>query len=326
MTVQVRNSVFETNSSSSHSVTISQDELADLKVAKSILREGVIKAKLQGFGWEWERFYSPGVKIAYLIAQMAPAEARGAGKDVTSMVRRNDRVGALLDLIEKKTGCRVEVIGARDPYVDHNSVGTGIELLEDQDQLLKFIFGERSFLETGNDNSSPPRTIKTDLGGDESYHEHRISSVHDDSERFAMTIDFYGGNVFMQREGGEPIYANIDDHVDMSSFLTDLDGMVIERFEVWSQRPKSVSEEDAADDVREFVHEYLIGLAYRLPAVKIVRDLVIDCTFDVTVQDLSLWDRQSGASITIHAAADLEKAARLSAMLERHSGVTVAKP
>ncbi|MNU37257.1 hypothetical protein D3C71_259100 [compost metagenome] len=329
MTIQIRGSVFETNSSSSHSVTVSSEELADdYGIPKDVLRSGVIRAHIAGhYGWEWHRYYTPGGKIAYLATQLAGGLAYGgSGKDVTAKMRQNTRVDHMLQIIERRTGCRVEIIGASSASVDHDSIGVGLELLGDENEFLRFVFGKRSYVETGNDNSSAPMTISTDLG-DESYLENRyVQASEVGGQRFEMTLDMRGSNVFMHPEGGQPIYANVDDQADLSAFVADLDGLVIEKVGVWSQRPDTLPEEHAADDVQEFVHEYLNELTEILPSLKIVREASIDSTFDVSTKDLDRWDRQQAAHFTLFASAEPEKVARMAALLSRHSGMAQTHP
>ncbi len=327
MICKVRDAVFETNSSSSHSVTVSSEELADdYGLSKETLRNGVIRAQTKAYGWEWGRAYSPEAKIAYLVTQLAAAYASGKpGKDVTQQVRQHARVDSMLSLIERRTGCRVEVIGASSAYVDHNSAGTGAELLDDQDKLMKFIFGQRSYVETGNDNSTPPMVIRTDLG-DESYHENRYVSAFEGGDRFEMTLDLYGANIFMRPDGGEAIYAYVDDQDDLHAFVSDLDGLVVDKIGVWSQRPDSLSEEDAADEAQEFVHDYLNELLQILPSLKILREATVESTFDVSLKDLDRWGRRQSAHFTLFASAEPKKVARMTALLSRHSGIAQAHP
>lgn len=327
MTIQIRDSVFETNSSSSHSVTVSADELADdYGISKETLRGGVITAHTKVYGWEWSRSYSPGAKIAYLVTQLAKGHVSGKpGKDVTQEVRQDSRVDSMLSMIERRTGCRVEVMGASSAYVDHNSVGTGVELLDDPEKLMNFIFGQRSYVETGNDNSNPPMVIRTDRG-EESYHENRYVADTEGMERFEMTLDLSGANVFMRPGGGEAIYAYVDDQEDLRAFVEDLDGLVIDRVGVWSQRPDTLAEDAAADEAQEFVHEYLNDLTQILPSLKILREAVVDSTFDVSSKDMNRWDRSQSAQFTLFASSDPEKVARMTALLSRHSGLAQTHP
>jgi len=324
---QIRRSVFETNSSSSHSVTVSSEELAgDFGIHKALLRGGVIRAELQegGYGWDWHRYYSPGAKIAYLVAQLAGRQAYGtSGKDISSDVRRNSSVDALLSKIETRTGCRVEVVGAGPCPIDHDSVGVGVELLHSGDDgVLRFIFGKDSFVETGNDNSEPPMEIATDRGS-ESYHANRVVAVPEDARRFDLTLDRIG-NVFLCPEGEEPLYAHVDDRVDLAAFMGDLDGLVVEKISVWSQRPAAMTEEQAAEDVGEFVHLYLRDLTRDLPALGIASNMAVETAFDVSDRNLSYWDRRKSAHFTISGAAYPEKVDRMMALLVKHSGMSGA--
>lgn len=54
---QKRCGVFETNSSSSHSLTLSQSQLVAAPWPASMLREGIIPLSVDVYGWEWRRYY-----------------------------------------------------------------------------------------------------------------------------------------------------------------------------------------------------------------------------------------------------------------------------
>lgn len=320
--IAIRRSVFETNSSSSHSVTISDEELSDFKaLAKSELREGVIRAKLRegGYGWEWYRYYSPGAKIAYLVAQVTRGRrSGGSGQDITADVREYRDVDRMLSKIERATGCRVSVIGADRCPIDHDSVGVGIEVLSDEDAMMRFIFGQASYVETGNDNSSAPATIDTDCGP-EPYHIGRYVEQPQSGVRVDLRIDPMGP-VFVEPEGGEPIYAHVDGIEDFQGVWAALDGMFVEEVAVWSLRPPSFSASDAAEEVHEFAHEYLIELARRMPGMRIAKDLRVGSASDPAPKYIDEWTRKDSASYTLTSVVDEVKMGQLMEILGRHSG------
>ncbi|NTF16973.1 hypothetical protein G6L37_00840 [Agrobacterium rubi] len=323
MTCQIRASVFETNSSSSHSVTVSQDELADdLGISKALLRGGVIRSSLRegGYGWEWRRYYQPSAKIAYLVAQLAGLHAHGMrGKDITGAIRKNPKVDRMLAVIEKMTGCQVQVTGADSCPVDHDSVGVGVDLINDEDKLIRFIFSENSFIETGNDNSPVPVVISTDRG-EEPYLANRYVASVDGGERFDMTMD--GGNFFLQQQGADAIYAYVDDGVDLESLMGNLNGLVVEKVSVWSQRPESLPEECAVEDAQELVHQFLLDMTDQLPDLTISRDLRIETAFDVSKKSISDWERMESAHFTFSGVVDHHKMERLTEILMKHSGMS----
>jgi hypothetical protein len=330
MRTQIRNAVFETNSSSSHSVTVAADELVDHVVPKELLRGGVIRAQMADhYGWEWHRFYEPGSKIAYLVTQVAGWKAFGtAGKDITAVLRRDERVSRMLDMVERRTGCRVEIIGANSPGIDHDSVGVGIDLLGDEDEFLRFIFSPGSFIETGNDNSQPPVEIMTDLGGTEKYHAPRVVKTPDDAVRFDFTLDIYGGNFFIHPEGGEPLYAFVDDRLDVSRILQALDGMVLEKVAVWMQKPAGMDPELAREFAEDAVHGRLVQLADDIPGFRMSDALSIEPTYDDTTRPMSKWDVSDSASYTFTAVIDTVQLDRVLDVVGRHSGMaeTLSNP
>jgi hypothetical protein len=326
MTVQIRNAVFETNSSSSHSVTVSREELADdFGISKATLRSGVIRAEIAGhYGWAWKRYYSPGAKIAYLATQLAGHHADGMeGVDVTKFMRRDAGVASLIDLVQRRTGCRVEIIGADDASIDHDSVGVGTELFDDEDVLMRFIFGPGSFVQTGNDNNTAPMWIDTDRGS-ERYHEHRYVDGPVEGQRFAFTVDLWGSNVFMHPEGSDPVYAHVDDRDDMAAFLRDLDGLTMEQIDVWTTRPKDVDQSLAEEFVQDAVHEYLVDLEDVIPGMKFSEQLKVETTFDVTDQPRDKWNCADTATYTLKAAADPKMVGRMMEVLARHSSMPAA--
>jgi hypothetical protein len=170
----VRDGVFETNSSSSHSVTVVPEEVLDFSIPKEDLRNGVLVVRPRGHGLEWYRYHSPQGKLAYLLSQLAPdyLDACPRGEDCAAILRRtHPKAEMAIGAVERVTGCRVEVRPhSRDAqhylgiYVDPDSRGVGLEMLKDEETLLGFLFSPRSFVETGDQDTGPGDTIPTDLG------------------------------------------------------------------------------------------------------------------------------------------------------------------
>ncbi|NTF16974.1 hypothetical protein G6L37_00845 [Agrobacterium rubi] len=199
MKTQIRDSVFETNSSSSHSVTIDQTELVDLSIHKDILRDGVIRVRLddEGYGWEWKRYRRPENKIAYMLLQFSGGHLPSGISDLdpdadhSDVFREDVRVAWFLSTIEEATGCRVEITRSeRDAdwgySIDHQSVGRGIDEFESENDILRLVFGANSYIETGNDNSNPPEIIESDGNGSEQYFEPLLVSGMPDGVQFRL--------------------------------------------------------------------------------------------------------------------------------------------
>ena len=134
----IRNKVFETNSSSTHSISIEIGEEWDNIIPN---QDGVIKLYGGEFGWEWRAYNDALTKANYC------AVACKLGQ--TSFNKRE-----LKEVIKEYTGA-TKVKFKFDNYgIDHQSA----ETLEDLyvSDLKDFIFNKSSYLYTGNDNSSAP--------------------------------------------------------------------------------------------------------------------------------------------------------------------------
>lgn len=167
MQKQIRRAVFETNSSSSHSLTLPAKDALLVSFPKNQLRAGVVKLGKGEFGWEWTRIYHPLGKLEYLFTQLMPGVAvpEGDAREVTNQIRQQEpRFNMLYGVVQGFTGCRIELIPGSDGYVDHESLGVGMELFSDEEQLKDFIFSPDAYVQTGNDNNSPPWEIPTDRG------------------------------------------------------------------------------------------------------------------------------------------------------------------
>ena len=123
-----RNKVFETNSSSTHCITVS-----DRKDWKCDLPITVKPAWYGEFGWEWETWSSVEEKLAYMI-----------------------RCLIAYDYTEKTLQDKIKPTYNEwlDGYVDHEDWYQ--EEMEDiynnDNDLLNFLLSEYSYIEGGNDN------------------------------------------------------------------------------------------------------------------------------------------------------------------------------
>lgn len=133
----IRIGVFETNSSSSHSLTIESGVLQ-----KSTLpdQDGVIVGVLGKFGWEIEHYASQADKLSYLLTQ----------------IQYNDHLTALAkSAIKEYTGLKMVVAG--QGYIDHQSHDTLNDLFSGSDEEIKqnminFVFNSGYSFDTDNDN------------------------------------------------------------------------------------------------------------------------------------------------------------------------------
>lgn len=141
MKKQVRENVFETNSSSSHSISVSN--LGDMVIDTSLVPvDGKVKISGSGeYGWEWETFNQAEEKLRYMCQD---GNVQLAEKAVQK------QLGA--ELVYTHLGWSSDCWGG---YIDHQSRGTTREI-ETVDEAVRFIFDKNSWLFTGNDNGEPP--------------------------------------------------------------------------------------------------------------------------------------------------------------------------
>lgn len=137
----VRHSVFETNSSSTHSISIASGDF----VPDHLYEEnGVVVVYPGEFGWEEEEYYDAQTKASYCLTHVKSYE--------------NQRDEDLLrEVIESVTGKKVEFRPSSckyNPwgYIDHQSSDVPKEAFASSEDLKDFIFNPRSVLRTDNDN------------------------------------------------------------------------------------------------------------------------------------------------------------------------------
>lgn len=171
---QIRRSVFETNSSSSHSLTLGRGDLVSQPFSAATLRSGVVRITPDHYGWEWTRYYTAENKLAYLVTQLLQGREPDSESELdeagfTEKLRATDpRFDLLCRVVSDHTGCQLLVERA-DCSVDHDSLGVGLELFKDEDALRDFLFDETACVQTGNDNSEMPWKISTDRGVELAY-------------------------------------------------------------------------------------------------------------------------------------------------------------
>ncbi len=152
MSTQIRRGVFETNSSSSHSISISNK--SGLMDTIGPDDNGVITLVGGKFGWEVEDYDDARTKANYCIQDIAYPNYDKDYK-VTGVSYDEENAERLIRVIKAQTGCEKVVFDDRaigDGYVDHQSAGTTEEAFRDDNSLRMFIFNKHSILHTDNDN------------------------------------------------------------------------------------------------------------------------------------------------------------------------------
>ena len=141
----LRNNIFETNSSSTHVLAIVKEE-------KGFEYPKQMRFDFGEFGWSYETYYDTKTKGDYLITLIFSL-------DDTDKQRCLDELGNILttwginySFPEKP---RIDSWGYEDRgYVDHSDSAYNFlfNLLENPNKLARFLFDDKSFITTGNDN------------------------------------------------------------------------------------------------------------------------------------------------------------------------------
>lgn len=209
MSTQVRSRAFETNSSSTHSLTVVPEEILDFGLSKDQLRTGVIEVTPRRYGWEWRRYYTLPEKLAYLITQAnGKIDARSSDSLRQRIQSGSPNAQRIIDLVEQRTGCRIEFVPepgrAIYGFVDGNSQGIHHEVMGSDDALAGFLFSPNSYVETGNDNYDPNEMIQTDRGPVPYYTSYYAEAVPGD-QSYQLTLAGYLDPVVLKSAGREDI-------------------------------------------------------------------------------------------------------------------------
>ncbi|TLX16434.1 hypothetical protein [Rhizobium sp. MHM7A] len=222
MDIQVRDCCYETNSSSSHSLSISADNIFDMNFSQETLRSGVIKLVVPvdeygdavHFENEWRRFYTPENILLYMLIVAVDGKITAHFPDVDILPtlaynykrardladapasRYRKRLRDLMDWVKRETGCRVELSfpTVPEPSPVPRSICIGSDqaksaqwLLKDHGALKSLIFSRKSYVETGYDNELAPYFIPTDDRGIETYFAERVVERTDLPSWFTLT-------------------------------------------------------------------------------------------------------------------------------------------
>ena len=137
----IRHSVFETNSSSTHTISISSTECSMEFLRPD--RNGVLQIYPGEFGWGPEVFTDATTKASYCLTYVKDCH----NKELDYMLRT---------VLLKATGAsEVEFVPLNDNnwgYIDHQSCETCSEAFDSPTKLYNFIFNPNSELSISNDN------------------------------------------------------------------------------------------------------------------------------------------------------------------------------
>jgi len=144
---KIRLGVFETNSSSTHTVSVDQSGVAYDTLW--VNGDGSIDVYACEFGWERYTYHSAETRLSYALIYALD----------WSGSKSLERVKMIEDVVFKHTGAAKLNYETSDKwyphgYIDHQSAEGGqLDYIFENEEILKdFIFGKGSWIETGNDN------------------------------------------------------------------------------------------------------------------------------------------------------------------------------
>lgn len=158
---KVRNQVFETNSSSTHSISFTtRDYLEENKMI--IDDDGYIHAEFGEYGWEIESYYDQESKLSYLLTMTAQVNGmypdcynHNEQLEMIDKFMETDDFKEISDAIAEYANCRGVVIDDSCGYIDHQSVyGDSLnDFLDDcgVSDVVNFVYGN-VVVHTDNDN------------------------------------------------------------------------------------------------------------------------------------------------------------------------------
>jgi hypothetical protein len=176
--INIRRNVFETNSSSTHSICVTKSN-------KKVIIPKRIRINLADyeFGWSFDKFYTTEFKLAYIAIgifsyaniDMASAQIKLLLNYLQDFGVENVHIeGFGVNLYAPSLNMdKVMYFDITDGYVDHaNDLKDFIgALLNDKELLKRYLFSEESFIITGNDNEyeEEDMAIKVTYDHDEFY-------------------------------------------------------------------------------------------------------------------------------------------------------------
>lgn len=155
---QVRNNVFETNSSSTHSISISRRGSLE-KSNLMIEYDGYIHTHLGEYGWEVRNYYTQADRLLYLVTMAWEKSDYCNEDDLRSAIDRfmeTPEFREISDKVGKYAECSGVLLEYEDGYIDHQShedYGSLNDFLgQNEIDLVEFIFRSGVIVHTDNDN------------------------------------------------------------------------------------------------------------------------------------------------------------------------------
>lgn len=131
----IRKNVFETNSSSTHVISITKH--GKYQMPKHI------DFKLGEFGWDYKVYRDTADKASYLYTILEYSDVKENCIDIIKKYLDKENIAYTFETRTDESG-----------YVDHGVYGLEIvmNILKSKEKLFNFLFDNKSYITTGNDN------------------------------------------------------------------------------------------------------------------------------------------------------------------------------
>lgn len=137
--VKIRNGMFETNSSSTHTIIVTEQKTEP---------GAIVDFRMGEFGWECGKLDTVDEKASYLYTMACELYGRDVYQDLYEVLSKYGvQCSCTLPYHEDK-------YGFGNGYVDHASCGAQfvMDMMNHDKALIKYLFSDDSFVVTGNDN------------------------------------------------------------------------------------------------------------------------------------------------------------------------------
>lgn len=145
---KIRSGIFETNSSSSHSIVISSENYVFPKNDEIYIETGE-------YGWEIETYESFSDKVSYALTfavNYNPEKLEMLNRVLTNSLPLTKILYRGLKYEDYIEYLNDESYHYGLGYIDHQSVDRAAKIFKSEEDLFDFLFSENSYFTTDNDN------------------------------------------------------------------------------------------------------------------------------------------------------------------------------
>ena len=219
-TQKIRQSMPETNSSSSHSLVICKNNDNRSKLNLPLNQDdNVVIPRHEDFGWGWELSFDPGVRACYVISCICTLFSTGTKgfNEHKSKFEKviKDYTGAKNVLYEWAPKNTLKQIKDLSPSVDHQSVSDMYGIISiTEDSMRDFIFSNQSYLIIGGEECTPYNILTTE----NSNIDYKVKIILETESESLIGVDTVIN--FIEWPGGNKIREVLEDISDNFYFST----------------------------------------------------------------------------------------------------------